>query len=279
MKREIYQEKTERAWSKLCDRLDRDGLLSEPNRKPHTAKIVMWAAAAAAVVALFIVSTPRTVPKHEAVADNLISQRNDDRGTVLIKTLEDNSTVYMTGNSVLECPSRFSGKERKVNLDGEALFDVTHQQRHPFVIDTKGMSIQVLGTCFNVKCGSHGDFELDVFRGRVKVTDKKNGGMEVVSAGEMVRLENNRLNRYKLVDDRNLRKYNSNMRFKDEKLCNIVKAINTINVDKEIKVADVVRNRRLTVAFANDNPQTMAMLLGEALHLKCVEEGNVITIK
>jgi ferric-dicitrate binding protein FerR (iron transport regulator) len=276
MKREKYQKTTDKAWNKLYDRLDRDGLLAESRRKPHTARIVMWSVAAAVLLALLI---PWFVPKHEVNTDNLISQRNDDLGTTLVKTLEDNSIVYITGNSILGCPSHFSGTERQVNLDGEALFDVTHQQRRPFVIHTKGMVVQVLGTCFNIKSGSKGAFELAVFRGCVKVTDQKSGDMKVIHAGEMVRQENNLLNRYKLTDDRDLRKYNSNIRFKDEKLGNIVKAINTINAGKEIKVSDAVRNRRLTVAFANDSPQTMSLLLSEALHLQCIDEGNVITIK
>jgi ferric-dicitrate binding protein FerR (iron transport regulator) len=260
MKREKYQKTTDKAWNKLYDRLDRDGLLAESRRKPHTARIVMWSVAAAVLLALLI---PWFVPKHEVDTDKLISQRNDDLGTTLVKTLEDNSIVYITGNSILGCPSHFSGTERQVNLDGEALFDVTHQQRRSFVIHTKGMIVQVLA----------------VFRGSVKVTDQKSGDMKVIHAGEMVRQENNLLNRYKLTDDRDLRKYNSNIRFKDEKLGNIVKAINTINAGKEIKVSDAVRNRRLTVAFANDTPQTMSMLLSEALHLQCIDEGNVITIK
>lgn len=279
MNKEEYQNKTVAAWNKLYDRLDRDGLLVEHKRKPRTTRVIVWSAVAVAAVIMLVVIMPWQVQNKTGIADRLLSQHNSDSRTALVKTLEDNSTVYISGNSTLRYPSHFSKSERKVELEGEALFDVTHHRRHPFIINTKDMIIQVLGTCFNVKSNKNGAFELGVYRGLVKVTDKKKGCFVLVKAGEMVRLQNEELYRYKLSDTNGIKKYNSNIRFKDEKLCNILKAINSINDGKEIKASESVQNRRLTVAFANDSPDTMAMLLSEALHLQYIEYGNVILIK
>lgn len=279
MNKEKYQGKTDVAWNKLYDRLDRDGLLAGNKKKPHTVRMVAWSAVAAAAVVLIVLMMTGPVHKNAAATDQLLSQRNDESGTALVKTLEDHSTVFLSDNSTLRYPSHFASKERRVKLEGEALFDVAHNRQHPFIIDTKEMTIQVLGTCFNVKSGRSGAFELGVYRGLVKVTNKNDGAVQLVGAGEMVRLENDGLHRHKLVGDRDMRKYNSNIRFKDEKLGNIIRAINTVNDDVQIKAADAVRNRRLTVAFANDSPHTMAMLLSEALHLQYIEQGNEIIIK
>lgn len=41
--------------------------------------------------------------------------------------------------------------ERIVRLDGEAYFDVSHDARHPFVVETRELAIRVLGTAFNVR--------------------------------------------------------------------------------------------------------------------------------
>ncbi|WP_051509020.1 FecR family protein [Xylanibacter oryzae] len=279
MNKEKYQNKTGAAWNKLYDRLDRDGLLVEHKHKARTVSMVVWSAVAVAAVVLLVVMIPWQISNKTGRADKLLSQYNGDSRTALVKTLEDNSTVYISGNSTLRYPTHFTSNARKVELDGEALFDVTHHKYHPFIINTKDMIIQVLGTCFNVKCNRNGAFELGVYRGLVKVTDKKNGSIALVKAGEMVRLEKNELYRYKLTDNKDMKKYNSNIRFKDEKLCNILKAINTINDGKEIKASEEAQNRRLTVAFANDSPNTMAMLLSEALHLQYIEYGKVILIK
>lgn len=279
MKREEYQNKTKAAWNKLYDRLDQDGLLVEHKHEPRTVNIMVWSAIAVAAVAMFIVIMHWNSPNNPEIADKLLSQYNSDSKTALVKTLEDNSTVYISSHSTLRYPSHFKNNERKVELDGEALFDITHHKHRPFIISTKDIIIQVLGTCFNVKSSRNGIFELGVYRGLVKVIDKKSGSIALVKAGEMVRLEKNELCRYRLRDNQDMKKYNNNIRFKDEKLSNILKAINAISYGKEIKASESVQNRKLTVAFANDSPNTMAMLLSEALHLQYTEYGNVILIK
>lgn len=63
--------------------------------------------------------------------------------------LPDSSKVWLNSNSVLKYPARF-GKERNVELVGEAYFDVTKDEAHKFNVQTKAMTIEVVGTEFNV---------------------------------------------------------------------------------------------------------------------------------
>lgn len=65
--------------------------------------------------------------------------------------LPDGSTVWLNANSVLEYPDTFTGKKRMVRLKGEALFEVKKDTSNPFVVQTGGMDIEVLGTCFLVQ--------------------------------------------------------------------------------------------------------------------------------
>lgn len=46
---------------------------------------------------------------------------------------------------------KFGLFERRIRLEGEAYFEVTHNPRRPFVVEFEGGEIQVLGTSFNVK--------------------------------------------------------------------------------------------------------------------------------
>lgn len=64
--------------------------------------------------------------------------------------LADGTRVWLSPNSKLDYPNRFSGDERQVNLDGEAFFEVTHDAKHPFIIKSGRLSTTVLGTSFNV---------------------------------------------------------------------------------------------------------------------------------
>ena len=66
--------------------------------------------------------------------------------------LADGTKVWINSESELKFPSVFKGKERLVEVKGEAYFDVTKDTEHPFVVKTGQTAIRVLGTSFNV-CG------------------------------------------------------------------------------------------------------------------------------
>ena len=65
-------------------------------------------------------------------------------------TLSDGTRVWLNAASVLTFPQAFAGNERKVQLTGEAYFEVTPDTARPFIVATARMDIKVLGTSFNV---------------------------------------------------------------------------------------------------------------------------------
>lgn len=84
--------------------------------------------------------------------------------------LTDGSIVKLNADSRLRFPSSFSSGKRLVYLEGEAYFEVAHDKKHPFVVEVGNMSIEVLGTEFNVK--AHNEDALvytTLVRGSVKV--------------------------------------------------------------------------------------------------------------
>lgn len=64
--------------------------------------------------------------------------------------LADGTQVRLNQSSVLLYPEKFSGKERKVFLTGEAFFDIKYDGRHPFHVSTPYFDITDLGTSFSV---------------------------------------------------------------------------------------------------------------------------------
>jgi transmembrane sensor len=63
--------------------------------------------------------------------------------------LPDGTKGFLNSGSTLEYPVMFS-KERTVSLIGEAYFDVSHDEKRPFVVNTPHLHTHVLGTQFNV---------------------------------------------------------------------------------------------------------------------------------
>ena len=65
-------------------------------------------------------------------------------------TLEDGTQVWLNARSTLMYPARFSAKERKVILSGEAYLTVEKDVDRPFIVSVQGVNVEVLGTIFNV---------------------------------------------------------------------------------------------------------------------------------
>ncbi|NRF41187.1 FecR family protein [Pedobacter foliorum] len=73
------------------------------------------------------------------------------RGGTYQITLPDGTKVWLNAASSLKFPSTFHelGK-RKVELSGEAYFEVAKDKSHPFIVTTDKQSVEVLGTHFNI---------------------------------------------------------------------------------------------------------------------------------
>lgn len=73
-------------------------------------------------------------------------------GGQFMLTLDDNTKVWMNAQSVLSYPAVFSGNKRKVELTGEAYFEVSPNAKAPFIVVLgNDDTVAVLGTHFNVK--------------------------------------------------------------------------------------------------------------------------------
>ncbi len=88
----------------------------------------------------------------------------------------ETSTVKFSEGSVAYLNTRThlrwlgGGKDRRVELiSGEALFDVVHDEAHPFSVMMDGSEIRVLGTRFNVYRKDSGDVLVTVLEGTVEV--------------------------------------------------------------------------------------------------------------
>ena len=65
--------------------------------------------------------------------------------------LPDGTNVWLNAATSLKYPTSFSrNKERRVELSGEAYFEVAKDKTHPFIVKTNRQSVEVLGTHFNV---------------------------------------------------------------------------------------------------------------------------------
>lgn len=85
--------------------------------------------------------------------------------------LPDGSKVWLNSASSLKFPTFFGGKERNVELSGEAYFEVAHNQKQSFKVKVKGVEVLVLGTHFNINAyDDEGSIKTTLLQGSVRET-------------------------------------------------------------------------------------------------------------
>lgn len=114
--------------------------------------------------------------------------------------LHDGTVVWLNARSRLRYPNRFSGAERKVELDGEAFFEVFRNEEAPFVVSTEKLDIKVLGTKFNVFAyKGKNEFTTALIEGSVKLYQSDNESVAMyMSPNDYAELKDGRLVKSKI---------------------------------------------------------------------------------
>jgi transmembrane sensor len=113
-------------------------------------------------------------------------------GEYQVIILPDGSKVWVNSASSLRFPTAFIGNERKVELTGEAYFEVAHNPAKPFRIASKGQTVEVLATGFNIN--SYDDeptVKTTLIEGKVKITATSNNAVRILQPGQQSALNTN----------------------------------------------------------------------------------------
>lgn len=90
------------------------------------------------------------------------------KGSITEIALNDGSTIILNSGSELSYYEDHKTKERIATLTGEALFNVIHNKKKPFIISVGGLKIVDIGTKFNVKAYSDDNFvETTLVEGKI----------------------------------------------------------------------------------------------------------------
>ncbi|MDP2414706.1 FecR family protein [Daejeonella sp.] len=103
--------------------------------------------------------------------------------------LPDGSKVWLNSASSLRYPVRFSGNERKVEISGEAYFEVAHNSKMPFRVINRSQIVEVLGTHFNIMAyPDESSTNTTLLEGSVRII--KENKSKVISPGQQTRVKN-----------------------------------------------------------------------------------------
>jgi ferric-dicitrate binding protein FerR (iron transport regulator) len=98
-------------------------------------------------------------------------------------TLPDGTKVWLNAVSSISYPTAFTGKERRVSISGEVYFEVVKNQQLPFVVQQADMTVEVLGTSFDVNgYGDDSATRATLVEGKIRVG--KAGTASVLEPGQ-----------------------------------------------------------------------------------------------
>ncbi|TAN00640.1 MAG: DUF4974 domain-containing protein [Chitinophagaceae bacterium] len=123
------------------------------------------------------------------------------RGGQYQLTLSDGTKVWLNAASSIRYPVAFTGKERVVEVTGEAYFEVAKNAAQPFIVKRGNMTVQVLGTHFNVNAyDDEGIVKVTLLEGLIKVQlENSSRQSAIVHPGEQAQM--NKAGAIRLVKD------------------------------------------------------------------------------
>jgi transmembrane sensor len=122
------------------------------------------------------------------------------RGGQYNVTLPDGTQVWLNSASSLHYPTVFIGKERKVEITGEAYFEVAHNPDMPFKVSVNGTQIEVIGTHFNVNAyNDEPVMRTTLLEGSIKFTSRND--TRLLFPGQQIQVQpNGQITRIKDAD-------------------------------------------------------------------------------
>ena len=191
--KEVLRKKFNILLEKIEDLLESEGPVSK-NNKRHIIRVIMRFAAV--IVLTACITTILSYTFWHKAEPLLYNQLEVPCGQQAKLTLSDGSKIWLNAKSKLIYPARFSGLSREVVLDGEGFFEVTHNEKKPFIIKTSTLKVKVLGTSFNVSSyNNDSDIKIALVNGSVSM-------LNPINDQEISRIEPNEMAIYSKKDHR-----------------------------------------------------------------------------
>jgi transmembrane sensor len=244
-----------------------------PKKRPV---IIRWLSGVAAAIVIAIASLLFPEQRKEPAQVTVVAAKGAHRSVVL----PDHSIIHLNAGSQVTFPAKFTGKERRVQLTGEAFFEVAPDHTKPFIVQTGAINTTVLGTTFNVQAYAGDEaVAVTVTTGKVKV--EANNRMVVLTPGlRTVYGKNKGSFTVGKADTTTVTGWRQNrLVFEDASLGELCKILGR-HYNVEFKAADpAVLNSKYSATFNQlslEESLDKLRLLGD---LQFRQEGNTITIK
>jgi transmembrane sensor len=172
------QNQNNKAWQNISAFILKTEDEDEQSIRVIRLRIVLRYAAMIAVIFCIGWLTSKLTEKKDAVIENPIQEIATLSGSKTKAQLPDGTVVWINAGSSLKYPSRFEGRYREIELNGEAYFEVKHDTAHPFMVKTQQYNVIAVGTVFDA-FADKGFFQTTLVDGKVLI--QRNGSDEIIA--------------------------------------------------------------------------------------------------
>jgi Fe2+-dicitrate sensor, membrane component len=191
--------------------------------------------------------------------------------------LSDGTGVWLNAASSIRFPVAFTGNERVVELNGEAYFEVTKNQRRPFKVNVNGSAIEVLGTHFNVNAyNDENAIQTTLLEGKVKVVHQQTSA--ILQPGQQAVYTQDAPISVKTVDtEAAIAWKNGLFWFDNVDLRTIMRQLERW-YQVEVEFKGTIPNRRFAGQVSRDAGLTQVLKILELSKVHFTLEGNKLTV-
>lgn len=201
------------------------------------------------------------------------------RGSKVVNiTLQDGTTVWLNCESTIRYPIAFTGKERTVEITGEAYLEVAKDPSRKFIVIANGARTEVLGTHFNVNAyGDAGHTNITLLEGSIKVFN--NGSTALLTPNQQAQLySNSKINVINHVEASEVVAWKNGLfSFNSLPLKNIMQQLERwYNVT--VVYENVTNDKHFTGIFSRSNNVSEVLKVMQLAGIKFKVEGEKITV-
>lgn len=192
-------------------------------------------------------------------------------------TLADGTKVWLNAASSLSFPSSFKGKERRVELTGEAYFEVAKNAAMPFMVMSDGQRIEVLGTHFNISAyPDESTVNTTLLEGSIRITETSKNQSLLLKPGQQARVKNGIS--VATVDTKNAVAWKDGMiSFESADLKSIMRQVSRW-YDVSVQYSGDIPRRSFTGKISRDSNLSEILKVLERSHINFKIEGRKIIL-
>lgn len=244
-------------------------LIQHKKKSTNIIKFISIAASAAASIIFVFLYFSQT--------DNFI-ETNGYADKIKEIELEDGSQITINKSASIQHIEEFS-HNRKVNLIGEAYFNVASDPQHPFTINAGEVTIEVIGTEFNVLHDTLvKQVTVSVTEGKVKCSSGAREIYLTANKAAQFSYDKGSLNPFQTTNNNHLAWKTNILEFKNTPLQEVIPQLNKYYGVSFKFADDSIKQNNLSIRIDNTELEHVIKIIEMTSELKVTQEGNTYTI-